>query len=131
MALLENSDIGKLVLRVSVGTLMLSHGIAKMMHGIGGVKALTVNAGLPEYIAYGIFMGEVTAPLMIILGFYSRIGALILAFTMGSAIYLAHLNDIFILNKMGAPVIELPLLYLLLAISIFLLGPGKYSINRS
>jgi len=45
-------DIAKLLLRLSVGILMLFHGIHKMIHGIGGIKSLTVNAGLPEFFAY-------------------------------------------------------------------------------
>ena len=123
-------DGAKLLLRISMGALLLSHGIGKIMHGIDGVKALTVKAGLPEFIAYGVYTGEVIAPLLIIAGFYSRIAALLAAFTMGSAIYMAHSHELFVLNKFAAPVIELPLLYLFLSIIIFLQGPGRYSFNR-
>ena len=45
------------------------------------------------------------------------------------AIFLAYSGSIFTLTKHGAPVIELPLFYLVLAIVIFLFGSGKYAVN--
>lgn len=126
----NSSDLAKLILRIAVGGMMLFHGIGKIVHGIGGVKQLTVSAGLPEFFAYGIYIGEVVAPLTVLIGYYSRLGALLIAFTMANALYLAHAHELFSLDKHGAPQIELPLLYLLLSIAIFLFGPGKYSINR-
>lgn len=126
----NNSDLAKLILRISVGGLMLFHGVGKIVHGIGGVKHLFVSAGLPEFFAYGIYLGEIVAPLMVLFGYYARLGALLIAFTMANALYLAHAQVLFTLNRHGAPQIELPLLYLLLSVAIFLFGPGKYSINR-
>lgn len=131
MTLFRDDDIAKLILRVTVGGLMLSHGIGKLLHGIDAVKTMTVSAGLPQWFAYGVYMGEVVAPLLLLAGYYSRIAALLIAFTMLNAIYLANGDNLFDINKFGAPVIELPLFYLMTAVSIFLLGPGKYSINRS
>ncbi len=122
-------DIAKLLLRLTAG-IMLFHGIHKIMHGIDGVKHLTVSAGLPEFFAYGVYLGEVVAPLMVLVGYYARAGALIMAFTMANAIYLAHSSQLLSLNKHGAPAIELPLMYLLLCMAIAFAGPGKYAINR-
>jgi len=130
MTLLRNDDIAKLILRITVGVLMFSQGIGKLVHGIDAVKAMTVGAGLPQWFAYGVYVGEVVAPLLLLAGYYSRIAALLIAFTMFNAIYLANGDDLFDLNKFGAPVIELPLFYLMSALAIFLLGPGKYSINH-
>ncbi|MEA3374541.1 MAG: DoxX family protein [Campylobacterota bacterium] len=130
MALLRDDDIGKLLLRVSVGLLVLFHGVGKIIHGVSGIKSMLSSAGMPEFFAYGVFIGEIIAPLMLVMGYYSRIAAAILAFNMFTAIYLAHASSIFSLNKFGAPLIELPLLYMVLSIAIFLFGPGKYSINH-
>lgn len=127
---LENSDLAKLILRITVGGLMLSHGIGKLVHGIDVVQTMTVSAGLPQWFAYGVYLGEIIAPLLLLAGYYSRIAALLIAFTMLNAIYLANGANLFDINKFGAPVIELPLFYLMAALSLFLLGPGKYSINR-
>lgn len=124
-----SNDIGKLLLRLTVGVMILFHGVHKIIHGIGGIKHLTVSAGLPEFIAYGVYAGEVVAPIFIILGLYARIASLFLAFNMMMAIFLAYGGGIFAIGKHGGLVTELPLFYLILSIIIFLLGSGKYAVN--
>jgi putative oxidoreductase len=124
-----NAEIAKLLLRLTVGIMILFHGIEKMMHGISGVKHLTTGAGLPEFFAYGVYIGEVIVPIFIILGLYARIASLFLALNMMMAIFLAYGDSLFSLGKHGAPVIELPLFYLVLSVVIFLLGSGKYAVN--
>ncbi len=131
MIQLKNDDAAKLILRLTVGILMLSHGIGKIMHGIDGVQAMTVAVGLPQWFAYGVYIGEVIAPILLIVGYYGRMAALVITFTMANAIYMANGGDLFALNTFGAPVIELPLFYMMAALAIFLLGSGKYSIRRS
>ena len=49
-----NEDIGKIILRVSIATLMLFHGYHKLINGIAGIKGLVVKAGFPEFLAYGV-----------------------------------------------------------------------------
>lgn len=124
-----SADIAKLLLRVSVAIMMFFHGIDKIIHGIGGVKHLTVNAGLPEFFAYGVYIGEVVVPIFILLGLYARVASLFLALNMVMAIFLAYGGSLFSLGKNGALLIELPLFYLVLSIAIFLLGSGKYAVN--
>lgn len=123
------NDIGKLVLRLGVGVLMLFHGVHKIIHGIDGVKALTTKGGLPEIMAYGVYIGEVVMPILIILGLYARVASVVLGFTMVTAIYLAYGNSLLALGKTGGPVYELALLYLIMCVVIFLQGSGKYAIN--
>lgn len=122
-------DIGKLILRLSLGIMMLFHGFSKIIHGIDGVIYLTKNAGLPEFFAYGVFIGELVFPVLIILGLYSRIASIGMAFTMLMAIFLAYGSTLFELGKHGAPTFELPFLYLAISVVIFLQGPGKYAVN--
>lgn len=124
-----NEDVGKLILRLSIAVLMLFHGLHKLFSGIDGIKYLVTKAGLPEFIAYGVYMGEVVFPILIILGLFTRLSSLFFALTMVFAIFLAHINDIFILDESGGPIIEMPLLYLLTAISIMFIGAGKYSLD--
>lgn len=124
-----STDIAKLLLRLSVGIMMFFHGIEKIIHGISGVKQLTVNAGLPEFFAYGVYVGEVVVPIFIVLGLYARVASVFLALNMLMAIFLAYGDSLFSLGKHGAPVIELPFFYLVLSIAIFLLGSGKYAVN--
>lgn len=124
-----NEDIGKLILRVSIAVLMLFHGFSKLQNGIDGIKFLVTSAGLPEFFAYGVFLGEIVFPILIILGLFTRISSLFFALTMVFAIFLAHGGEIFALEKTGGPVIELALLYLLASISIMFIGAGKYSLD--
>lgn len=124
-----SNDIGKLILRLTLGIMILFHGVHKIIYGIGGIKHLTVSAGLPEFIAYGVFVGEVIAPIFIILGLYARVASLFLAFNMMMAIFLAYGGGFLAIGKHGGLVTELPLLYLLLSVIVFLLGSGKYAVN--
>ncbi len=125
----QNNDIAKLLMRLGLGVMMLFHGVEKITNGISGIKHLTTNAGLPEFLAYGVYVGEVVLPILIILGLYARVASLGVAFTMMMAIFLAHGSALFELNKHGAPVIELPFTYLIISIAIFLLGSGRYGVN--
>ena len=72
------SDMGKLILRLELGILLLFHGIHKILFGIDAIKGMATAHHLPVWIAYGVFIGEVIGPLMIIIGFYTRIGALLI-----------------------------------------------------
>lgn len=124
-----NEDIGKLILRFSIAALMLFHGFSKLFNGIDGIKFLVTNAGLPEFVAYGVYMGEVVFPILIILGLFTRISSLFFALTMVFAIFLAHSSELFVLEETGGLLIELPLIYLLASISIIFIGAGKYSLD--
>lgn len=123
------NDIAKLILRLTLGIMILFHGVDKIINGISGVKYLITNAGLPEFLAYGVYIGEIVVPILIVLGLYARAASLILALNMFLAIFLAYGNSLFELGKHGAPVFELPFLYLILSILVYLLGTGKYGVN--
>jgi putative oxidoreductase len=123
-------DIGKLILRLILGMLFLLHGIAKIKGGVSGIEGMVTGAGLPGFFAYGVFIGEVIAPILVIVGFYSRIAALLIAVNMLFAIGLAHMNDLFVIGKSGGWALELQGMYLFTAIAIALIGPGRFAINR-
>lgn len=123
------NDIAKLLLRITVGAMMLFHGVDKIINGIGGVKHLIVSAGLPQFLAYGVYIGEVVVPILILLGAFARAASLVLALNMVFAVFLAYGNSLFVLGKHGAPVFELPFLYLIMSILVFMLGSGKYALN--
>jgi putative oxidoreductase len=125
-----NIDIARLILRLSVGIMMLFHGVHKIMHGIDAVKSMTVKAGLPEVIAYGVFFGEVLFPILIVLGLYARVASLFLAFNMLMAIYLAYGSSFLSVSAHGGPNAELAMFYLFISIAIFFLGSGKYGVNN-
>jgi putative oxidoreductase len=123
-------DVGKLVLRLTVGVLMLLHGLAKISGGVSGIGGMLQSAGLPAALAYGAYVGEVLAPLLVIIGFYARIGALLMVVNMLFAIGLVHMKDILVLTKTGGWGIELQAFFLFSALAVALIGPGRYAINR-
>src|SRR3546814_18544538 len=88
------ADTGKLVLRLTLGILVLLHGIAKLRGGVEGIEGMLTANGLPGALAYGAFLGEVAGPLLVISGFYCRIGALLILVNMLFAIGLAHLGQL-------------------------------------
>lgn len=129
MKFLANDALGKLVLRVAVGAIVLLHGIAKLRNGVGFIEGVATQHGLPSFIAYGAYLGEVLGPALMIAGFYARIGALLVAGNMVFAIALVHMGQLGQLNDQGGWAIELQALMLFGAIAAMLLGPGKPAIN--
>ena len=123
-------DAGKLVLRLTLGILILLHGLAKITGGVSGISAGLQGVGLPGVFAYGVYIGEVLAPLLVIIGFYSRIGALVIMVNMLFAIGLVHMNDVFVITKTGGWAIELQAFFLLTAAAVALIGPGRFAVNR-
>ena len=123
-------DLGKLVLRLSLGILVLLHGIAKLTGGIGGIVGMVEGAGLPGVLGYGALVGEVLGPLMLILGFHARIGAALVAINMLFAIGLAHMGELATLTEQGGWALELQGMFLFTAIALVFLGPGRFSVNQ-
>ncbi len=124
-----NESVGKLILRLTLGGLILMHGIAKLTGGIGFITDTVTGAGLPAFFAYAVYLGEVVAPLLLIAGWYSRIGAAVIAINMLFAIGLVHGAEFFKLNESGGWALELQGMFLLTAIALALMGPGQYRIN--
>jgi len=128
--LMMSEHIGKLLLRLMLGGLMLFHGVHKAIHGIGFIKMLVVAHGLPEFLAYGVYVGEILAPLLLLLGWKSRIWAGIIAFNMAVAIYLTQISAFLKVGGHGAWALEVPMFYMLSALALVFLGSGKYAIAK-
>ena len=116
------SDLGKLLLRITLGVLVLLHGIAKLKGGVAGIEGMVT--------AHGALIGEVLGPLMVLVGFYSRIGALLIAINMLFAFALVHMGQLTQLDpQTGGWALELQGMYLATALALALFGPGRYSAN--
>lgn len=126
-----DADTGKLIVRLSVGGLMLFHGIAKIMHpgSLDFIAGMLAGYSLPAVLAYGVYIGEVVAPLMVIVGYKARIGGLLIAVNMLFAIVLAHTGDFFSLSEHGGWMVELQMFYLLSAVAVVFLGSGRQAIK--
>jgi putative oxidoreductase len=124
-------DIGKLLLRIAVGGLMLFHGVFKLQQGVGHIVGVLGEHGLPGFLAYGAYLAEVVAAILILAGFWTRLAALVVAFDMVMAILLVQRARIFTVNEMsGGWGIELEMLYLLGALALFFLGGGRYAVSK-
>lgn len=128
--MLENADLGKLIIRLTLGGLMLFHGVAKLFNGVSGIEAMLSAHGMPGFFAYGVFIGELIAPLMVILGYHTRIGALLIVFNMLVAIALAHGHQLMSLAGSGGWSLELQGFFLFIALALVFLGPGRYKLKN-
>lgn len=123
------SDLGKLILRIALGVLVLLHGIAKLKGGLAGIEGMIAAHGWPPLLAYGALIGEVLGPLLVLAGFHARIGAVLIAINMLFAFVLVHMGQLTQLNEQGGWVVELQGMFLAGAVALALLGPGRYSVN--
>lgn len=127
----NQENIGKLILRLVLGILLLMHGLHKLVNGFDYIGTLVTNAGWPHFIVYGVLIGEVLAPSLIILGVLTRASALIVAINMMVALYLVHVKDLLVITKSGGWALELQGFYIFTAIAIAFLGAGSYSMSGS
>ena len=127
-----NADTGRLILRLCVGGLLLFHGVAKIMHpgSLGFISGMLNANNLPEILAYAVYIGEVLAPLMVIVGYQARVGGLLIVVNMAFAIFLAHSGDLFSLSEHGGWAIELQIFYLLSALAVVFLGSGRLAFKQ-
>lgn len=125
----SHDDVGKLILRATLAILMLFHGVSKLINGIDPIMGMVAKAGLPSGIAFLVYIGEVIAPLMILFGVWTRLGAVIVAINMIVAVALAHAHQIFTMSKTGGWALELQGFFFFTAIAVALLGAGSYSIG--
>ena len=123
------TDLAKLILRLTLGVLVLLHGVAKLRGGVDPIAGMLAAHGLPGFLAYGALVGEVLGPLMLIAGFYARIGAVLVAINMLFAFALAHVGQLGMLNEQGGWALELQAMFLFTAIALALLGPGRFSVT--
>ena len=124
-------DFTTLFVRVKTGFLMFYlHGLGKITSGyerweklgstitdLIGMDSLAIPLGFMASFSESIFA------IFILLGFYTRISTFFLGFTMMVAFNKHLFSEGF---KSG----EMALLYLILCIIIYFLGPGKFSVDR-
>ena len=125
----RSDDTGKLILRLALGILILLHGIAKLSTGVSGVGGMLASHGLPSALAYLVYVGEIVAPALVIIGFYTRPAAWVNAINMVVAIWLVHLKDLAVLGKNGGWALELQGMFLFGAIAVAFLGAGRISVG--
>ncbi|MEX2179971.1 MAG: DoxX family protein [Gemmatimonadaceae bacterium] len=126
----REDDLGKLILRLAIGVLLLLHGIFKLRNGIGWMEGMLGGIGLPAFVGYGVYVGEVVAPLLVIAGKFTRLAGIVIAFNMMAAVLLALRDRILTLNQGGGWAIELEMLFLLGGVCLFFFGSGRFALSR-
>lgn len=124
-------DVGLLLVRLAIGLPMLIYGISKLFSGIAYIQGLLQGIGLPAVFGYAVFLGEVLAPVLIIVGFRTRLAALVFAFNCLTAIVLSQSGYLFKLNDSGGWAMELLGIYLTIAIALYFTGSGKFSLSNN
>ncbi|WP_185286382.1 DoxX family protein [Chryseobacterium indologenes] len=127
----KNIDLGMLIGRIAIGFPMSVYGINKLIHGVGFIENMMTMHGLPSFFAYGVFAGEIIAPVMLIIGFRTRFAALIFAANCFTATILAQTGNLFKLNDFGGWALELLVIYMLISLSFFFTGAGKYAVSTN
>ena len=116
------ANVARLFLRLFVGIMMLTHGIAKIE------KFDTLSTTFPNPIGLGnmtlplIILVEVGGSILVIVGFLTRLALVPLIFSMIVAAFLTF-------PTFSLATSELPLMYLGIYVVLFLTGPGKCSID--
>ena len=125
-----NEDLGKLVLRLTLGILMLLHGVAKLRGGVGFLEPMLQGVGLPPWVAFGAYIGEVVGPIMVILGLFSRTGAALIFVNMIFAVALVHRPELFTIGKQGGYALELQAMFMFTALALMLMSPGRIAVTQ-
>ena len=129
---MNREDLGKLVLRVTLAAVVLFHGIFKLTHGVEWIKQPLTSHGLPGFLAYGTYVAEVLAPLLLIVGWKARLAALTIVLDMLMAMFLVLRPQLFAIKGQGGGGwgVELEAMLLLTALTVFLIGSGRYRLGR-
>lgn len=122
-------DLGKLTLRLAIAVLILLHGIAKVRYGLGDVIPALARHNIPPVLGYLVLVGEVLAPVLMIIGLFTRPAAWILAATLVVALVLGHPRELFQMTHHGGLLLEVQWMFLLGSIAVALLGAGRFSVG--
>lgn len=126
----RQDDVGRLLLRLTIGGLMLIHGVNKLVGGTEQIGQILSRAGIPAFFSFGVFLGEVLGPIMMVIGWKTKLGGFLVAIDMVIAILLVHAGQLTQVSETGGWMVELNMLYLLGAIAVMFLGSGRYSVSK-
>jgi putative oxidoreductase len=122
-------DAGLLILRLVLGVLILFHGVSKLPPPPAFIVGALAKMDLPSALAYGVYIGEIVGPILVIVGVWTRLGAFAIFVNMVVAIVMVHTGDLFNINKQGGYALELQAMYLFSALALMLAGAGRYSVG--
>lgn len=119
---LHNKSAGLLLLRITLASIFIYHGFAKVSD-MSSTVMFFGTLGFAPFLAYFVAWLELLGGIALLLGVYVREIAVSFAIIMLVAIFKVHLND-------SLSVLEGKVLLLVLALSFILTGSGKYSLLK-
>jgi len=122
-------DAALLVLRVVLGVLILLHGLSKLPPPPAFIADQLAKVDLPSFLAWGVYVGEIVAPILLIVGVWTRLAAWVIVVNMVVAVVLFHTPNLFQLDKEGGYALELQAMYLFTALAVALAGAGRFSVG--
>jgi putative oxidoreductase len=126
-----NYHIALLLFRISIAFTMLIYGATKLVYGNDFIETVVLDYGLPKFFSYGVYVGEIIAPILIIIGFRTKLSGLVFALNCIVAFLLVQIPNVFKLNEFGGWYLGLLFIYIIFGIALFLSGGGKYSVSTS
>ncbi|MFM7642685.1 MAG: DoxX family protein [Cyanobium sp.] len=120
------ASLGLLVLRLSVGVMMIHHGQEKLAdpQQFASTYVASLHLPFPLFFAYVAGFSELIGSWLLILGLLTPLGALALGGTMSVAAFQHILTA-----GLNIYVLELVALYLGGSLALLLIGPGRYSFD--
>ena len=122
-------DTALLILRLVLGILILLHGISKLPPPPTPIAGMLAQANLPPVLAYGVYLGEIVAPILLIIGVWTRLAAIVIVINMVVAVLVAHAGELFTLAPQGGYALELQAMFLFVAIALAFTGAGRLSVG--
>jgi putative oxidoreductase len=123
-----------LILRLSIGICFIVHGLGKLgVVGPGNMKGFiewlrSLGMPQPELNAYAAMLAELVGGAFLVLGFMYRPALIVLFFTMSVAAFVGHRGGGYLITN-NPPGNEYALNLSFICLVMFLLGPGKYSLD--
>ncbi len=118
--------VGLLVLRLSLALIFFSHGYPELAHNAAGMQGFFVQHGLPGYFVYVSGVMEVFGAILLVLGVFTRVAALLLAIEMGVAIWKVHSAG----GYLAVHNYEFPLAMLAGSFALATVGAGLLSLDH-
>jgi putative oxidoreductase len=128
-----------LIIRVTLGAIMLPHGAQKALGMFGGggfaatMQGMSQGMGIPSFVVLLIIASEFLGSMGLILGVATRFCAFGTFSIMTGAIFMVHLPNGFFMNWFGNQAgegFEYHLLAIGMAVALMIAGGGKWSVDR-
>lgn len=132
-------DWSSLILRLTLGVVMVPHGAQKLFGwfgggGVSGTAGFFESVGIPGALVYLVILAEFFGGLALIVGLLSRVWAVAIAAVMMGAIFTVHASNGFFMNWFGNQTgegFEFHLVAIAIALALAIRGSGALSVDRA